>query len=104
MRIPYLDFKRINREPANQLKYITPYSFILSPAVCFLKTGAVMTTYQVEYPDLESSSASSIVSLASLFNKSVMSLAQNEGWGVFFDARRYKTKVYPSGRFDNLAG
>lgn len=104
MNIPFLDFTKINKEPFNQLKYITPYSFILSPSVCVLKSGAVMTTYQVEYPDLESSSASSIASMASLFNRSVMSLAQNEGWAVFFDARRYKTKDYPSGSFSNLAG
>ena len=104
MNIPFLDFKKISKEPQNQLKYITPYSFILSPGVCLLKNGAVMTTYQVEYPDLESSSASSVASMASLFNRSVMSLAQDEGWAVFFDVRRYKTKDYPSGTFSNLAG
>lgn len=104
MGFPFLDFKKMSKEPLNQLKYITPYSFIISPSVCFLKSGALMATYQVEYPDLESSSASSIESLASLFNRSVMSLAQNEGWAIFFDARRYKTKDYPAGEFDNLAG
>lgn len=104
MNIPFLNFRKIVKEPQNQLKYITPWSFILSPSVCLLKSGAVMTTYQVEYPDLESSSASSIASMASLFNRSVMSLAQNEGWAVFFDARRYKTSEYPTGEFSNLAG
>lgn len=104
MNIPYLDFKKINKEAANQLKYITPYSFIISPSVCLLKNGAVMTTYQVEYPDLESSSVSSIASMASLFNRSIMTLAQDEGWAVFFDVRRYKTKDYPAGKFSNLAG
>ena len=104
MRIPFLDFTKINKEAPNQLKYITPYSFILSPSVCLLKNGAIMTTYQVEYPDLESSSASSMASMASLFNRSVMSLAQEEGWAVFFDVRRYKTKEYPAGAFSNLAG
>ena len=104
MNIPFLDFRKINKEPLNQLKYISPYSFILSPSVCLLKSGAIMTTYQVEYPDLESSSAGSIASMASLFNKSVMSLAQDEGWAIFFDVRRYKTKNYPAGEFDNLAG
>lgn len=104
MNIPFLDFKKIAREPVNCLKYITPYSFILSPGVCLLKNGAIMTTYQVEYPDLESSSANSIASMASLFNRGVMSLAQEEGWAVFFDVRRYKTTDYPSGEFSNLAG
>lgn len=104
MGFPFLDFRKISKEPVNQLKYITPYSFIISPSVCFLKSGALMATYQVEYPDLESSSAGSIESLASLFNRSVMSLAQNEGWAIFFDARRYKTKEYPAGEFNNLAG
>lgn len=94
----------MSKEPLNQLKYITPYSFIISPSVCFLKSGAVMTTYQVEYPDLESSSASSIAGVASLFNKSVMALAQDDGWGIFFDVRRCKTKDYPGGEFGNLAG
>lgn len=104
MNIPYLDFMKITKEPLNQLKYVSPYSFIISPSVCLLKNGAIMTTYQVEYPDLESSSASSIASMASLFNRSVMSLAQEEGWAIFFDCRRYKTKDYPSGAFENLAG
>ena len=104
MNIPFLDFKKITKEPINQLKYITPYSFIISPSVCLLKNGAIMTTYQVEYPDLESSSASSIESMASLFNRSIMSLAQEEGWAVFFDVRRFKTKDYPAGEFENLAG
>lgn len=104
MDFPFLDFKKISKEPPNQQKIITPYAFIVSPSVCLLKSGALMATYQVEYPDLESSSASSIESLASLFNRSVMSLAQNEGWAIFFDARRYKTKEYPAGEFDNLAG
>lgn len=104
MEFPFLDFKKMSKEPLNQLKFITPYAFIISPSVCFLKSGALMTTYQVEYPDLESSSAGSVESLASLFNRSVMSLAQNEGWAIFFDVRRYKTKDYPAGEFDNLAG
>lgn len=104
MNIPFLDFRKLVREPLNQLKYITPWSFILSPSVCLLKSGAIMTTYQVEYPDLESSPAGSIASMASLFNRSVMSLAQEEGWAIFWDCRRYKTKDYPSGSFENLAG
>ena len=63
-----------------------------------------MTTYQVEYPDLESSSAESIVALAGLFNRSVMSLAQDEGWAIYLDVKRTKTKDYPAGEFSNLAG
>lgn len=63
-----------------------------------------MTTYQVEYPDLESSSAPEIASMASLFNRSCMTLAQNEGWALFFDVKRYKTKDYPAGEFSNLTG
>ena len=104
MNIPFLDFKKLAKEPLNQLKYITPWSFIISPSVCMLKSGAIMAVYQVEYPDLESSSASSIASMASLFNRSVMALAQEEGWAIFFDARRRKTRDYPAGEFNNLAG
>ena len=63
-----------------------------------------MTTYQVEYPDLESSSAPEIASMASLFNRTAMTLAQNEGWALFFDVKRYKTKDYPAGEFSNLTG
>ena len=81
-----------------------PWSFIISPGICLLKNGALMTTYQVEYPDLEASSAPEIASMASLFNRSAMALAQNEGWALFFDVKRYKTKDYPAGDFSNLAG
>ena len=103
MKIPRLDLQKF-KEPLNQLKYVLPWSFIISPGVCFLKNGALMATYQVEYPDLESSSAPEIASMASLFNRSTMALAQTEGWALFFDVRRYKTKDYPAGEFSNLAG
>ena len=103
LKIPRLDLQKF-KEPLNQLKYVLPWSFIISPGVCFLKNGALMATYQVEYPDLESSSAPEIASMASLFNRSTMALAQTEGWALFFDVRRYKTKDYPAGEFSNLAG
>ncbi len=103
MKIPMLDLLKF-KEADNQLKYMLPYSFILSPGICFLKNGALMTTYQVEYPDLEASSAPEIASMASLFNRSVMTLAQQEGWALFFDVKRYKTTDYPAGNFSNLAG
>ena len=103
MKIPSLDLLKF-KEPQNQLKYVLPWSFIISPGICLLKNGALMTTYQVEYPDLESSSAPEIASMASLFNRSAMTLAQNEGWALFFDVKRYKTKDYPAGNFSNLAG
>lgn len=103
MKIPSLDLLKF-KEPQNQLKYVIPWSFIISPGICLLKNGALMTTYQVEYPDLEASSAPEIASMASLFNQSAMALAQNEGWALFFDVKRYKTKAYPAGDFSNLAG
>ena len=103
MNIPFLDMQQF-KEPLNQLKYVSPYAFIIEPDICLLKNGALMTTYQIEYPDLESSSANDIAAVAALFNRSIMSLAQNEGWAVFFDVKRIKTKEYPAGTFDNLAG
>ncbi len=103
-RFPKLDLFNVCKELLNQLKYTTPYSFIIQPSICMLKNGAIMTTYQVEYPDLESSSGASIANMAELFNRSIMTLAQNEGWAIFFDARRHKTKEYPAGNYDNLLG
>ncbi len=103
MKIPFLDLLKF-KEPQNELKYVLPWSFIIQPGVCLLKNGAIMATYQVEYPDLESSSAPEIASMASLFNRSAMTLAQNDGWALFFDVKRYKTKEYPAGEFSNLAG
>lgn len=86
------------------LKNISPYSFIMSPGICLLKNGAIMTTYQVEYPDLESSSPAATAAMAGLFNRTIMALAEQDGWAITFDCRRYKTKNYPSGTFSNLAG
>lgn len=103
MKIPYLDMFQF-KEPLNQLKYVSPYAYIMEPNICLLKNGALMTTYQIEYPDLESSSANDIAAVAALFNRSIMSLAQNEGWAIFFDVKRMKTKEYPAGTFDNLSG
>jgi len=104
MDIPYLNMFKLNKEAPNQLRYVMPYSFIMKPGICLLKNGAIMATYQVEYPDLESSSAQSIASMAALFNRTTMALAQEEGWAIFFDCKRYKTKEYPAGEFSNLAG
>jgi type IV secretion system protein VirB4 len=103
MEIPFLDMLQY-KERLNQLKYVSPYAFIIEPNICLLKNGALMTTYQIEYPDLESSSANDIAAVACLFNNSIMSLAQDEGWAIFFDVKRSKTKEYPAGTFDNLAG
>ena len=104
MNIPTLDLLKLTKEPTNQLKNLLPYSFIISPGVCLLKNAAVMATYQVEYPDLESSAAGDIAGMAELFNSSVMALAAQEGWAVWFDCKRFKTKEYPAGHFTNLAG
>ena len=104
MDIPYLNMFKLNKEAPNQLRYVMPYSFIMEPGICLLKNGAIMATYRVEYPDLESSSAQSIASMAALFNRTTMALAQEEGWAIFFDCKRYKTKEYPAGEFSNLAG
>lgn len=103
MNIPFIDLFK-SKEPINQLKYSLPYSFIMDNGICLLKNAALMTTYQVSYPDLESSSAPEIANMAELFNRSAMTLACNEGWALFFDVKRYKTKNYPMGKFDNLAG
>lgn len=100
MKIPYIDMSQF-KEPQNQLKYVSPYYFVFGNGICVLKNGELMTTYQIEYPDLESSSANDIAAVAALFNRSFMSL--DEGWGIFFDVKRIKTKEYPAGTFDNLS-
>ena len=104
MEIPFLDFTKVSQEKPNMLKSILPYSFIMDGGVCLLKNAALMTTYKVNYPDMEASSAESIAGMAGLFNRSVMALAEDEGWAIFFDVKRYKTREYPFGQFDNLAG
>lgn len=103
MKIPFLDMMQF-KERQNQLKYVLPYAFMIDDGVCLLKDGALMTTYQVEYPDLESSAASDIAGVAAIFNRSIMTLSKNEGWAVFFDVRRVKTREYPAGHFTNPAG
>ena len=55
MEIPFLDFSKVSKKAINYAKGVSPYSFIISPGVCLLKNGAIMTSYQVDYPDLESS-------------------------------------------------
>lgn len=103
MEIPFLNLKQF-REPSNLLKYVTPYSFMIKPGLCFLKNAAIMTTYRVSYPDLESSSPGEIAGMAELFNRAAMSLAKEEGWALFFDAIRRRTTAYPSGNFQDLGG
>ena len=104
MTISKLDRKKVAGKHTNSLSNVSPYCFIMDPGVCLLKNGALMATYMINYPDLESSSAPDIASVSALFNRSVMSLAQEEGWAVFLEVKRYKTREYPSGTFSNLAG
>lgn len=104
MTMPFLDLFKVSHESKNQLKFILPYSFIISPSLCLLKNGAIMTCFEVGYPDLESSGASEIANESAMFNRQIMQLGQNEGWAIFFEAKRSKTKWYPRGQFTNLAG
>ncbi len=78
MNIPTLDLLKLTKEPTNQLKNLLPYSFIISPGVCLLKNAAVMATYQVEYPDLESSAAGDIAGglIGQLFAKRNLKLQE----------------------------
>jgi len=105
MLIPKLDRKKVAGSGGlNRLAGVSPYSFIMDGGICLLKNGALMCTYKINYPDLEASSGPEIASVSALFNRSVMSLAQEEGWAVFLEVKRYKTRDYPAGTFDNLAG
>jgi type IV secretion system protein VirB4 len=40
MKIPFLDLLKF-KEAENQLKYVTPYSFIMTPGVCFFKKRCI---------------------------------------------------------------
>ena len=106
MIFPKLDRKKVAGYDGggSRLAGVSPYSFIMDGGVCLLKNGALMCTYKINYPDLEASSGPEIASVSALFNRSVMSLAQEEGWAVFLEVKRYKTRDYPAGTFDNLAG
>ena len=108
MEIPGFDLKKMKKhhcfDISNQLKGLLPYAFIITPGVCLLKDAAVLCTYKVEYPDLESSSAQDIAYMSEMINQNIMGLSKEEGWSIWFDCKKSLTKEYPAGRFTNLAG
>jgi type IV secretion system protein VirB4 len=65
------------------------------------KNGAISKSYEFVAPDLGSSSAAKIASIAASFNHSLMQLG--EGWAVQFEVHRDYSNEYPGSEMDNIA-
>ena len=63
-----------------ELTSLCPWILMADDGIVLLKNGAFCCSYEFIAPDLDSSSASKIASIANLFNSSVMQLG--EGWAL----------------------
>lgn len=86
------------------LSSICPWEFMVDDGVCMLKgrNGALCSAYEFVAPDLGSSSASQINSVATMFNNAIINLG--EGWTIQFELRRRLTNKYPAGKFCTKTG
>lgn len=93
--------KNKNQTPLSSL---CPWEFMISEGVCMIKghSGALCSAFEFVAPDLGSSSAAKINSIATMFNNSIIKLG--EGWTVQFELRRRLTNSYPQGKFSTETG
>jgi len=93
------------REKQNRLSNYCPWSYFaggFNEGIVLLKSGALMRTYSVVFPDLGSASTETIHNISFLFNESVKRLDNN--WCLHFEAQRRLTKEYPRAKWTNIAG
>lgn len=89
------------RNKGESLTSLCPWTLMADDGICLIKNGALMCAYEFYVPDLDSSPAYKINSVASAFNNAVMNLG--EGWTVQFELQRRLTPEYPASNFTNLA-
>lgn len=85
-----------------ELTSLCPWILMADDGIVLLKNGAFCCSYEFIAPDLDSSSASKIASIANLFNSSVMQLG--EGWALQFHLHRRLSNKYPGAKFDSATG
>lgn len=99
------NFKLYNKNKnATPFSSVCPWEFMIDEGVCMIKgrNGALCSAFEFTAPDLGSSSAAKINSVATLFNNLIIKLG--EGWTVQFELRRILTNKYPAGKFTTKTG
>lgn len=81
---------------------LCPWEIILEDGICISKNADLIKAFRYTPPDLGSSSAYKIASVAANFNRSVMQLGS--GWGIQFEVQRILNNEYPISNYDNAAG
>lgn len=90
------------KQTGSLVSELCPWSVMIEEGICLSKNADLIRAYSFVAPDLGSSSAEKIASVASLFNRSLMNLG--EGWGVQFEVQRSLSNLYPGAKFENIAG
>ena len=90
------------RPTGSRVTELCPWEVILDDGICISKNADLIKAYRFTPPDLGSSSAHKIASVAANFNRSVMQLGN--GWGIQFEVQRLINNEYPTSQHENTAG
>ncbi|ACG77926.1 conjugal transfer protein [Phenylobacterium zucineum HLK1] len=85
------------RRRAAQLPDFLPWAALVEPGVVLNKDGGFQRTARFRGPDLDSATASELVSAAGRLNNALRRLGS--GWAVFVEAQRNAADVYPLSDF-----
>jgi type IV secretion system protein VirB4 len=89
------------RQKGVDLSSVCPWVVMIDDGIVMGKNGALSKSYEFIAPDLGSSSADKIASIAASFNNSLKQLG--EGWAVQFEVHRNYSNEYPGSEMTNIA-
>lgn len=96
-----LNFKAYKNN-LEDLASVCPWEIMLGNGIVLIKGGALCAAYEYIAPDIGSSSALKVASVASLFNSAIMQLGT--GWTVQLELQRKQNNKYPLSSFKKTAG
>src|SRR3954465_12312161 len=85
------------RRRAQSLADFLPWAALVAPGVVLNKDGGFQRTARFRGPDLDSATASELVSAAARLNGALRRLGS--GWAVFVEAQRNPAESYPLSDF-----
>jgi type IV secretion system protein VirB4 len=91
-----LNLAEYRKRPARLADYL-PWACLVAPGVVVNKDGSLQRSARFRGPDLESATASELVSACARINNMLRRFGS--GWALFFEADRHATRSYPRSQF-----
>ncbi len=92
------EYQRTSKRLADYL----PWGFLIAPGVVLNKDGSFQRSAMFRGPDLESSTAASLVSVCSRINNALKRFGS--GWALYFEAAREAAVDYPTSKWRDPVG